>query len=79
MFNMRDPKAHGERWRLFSQGFSKSTILNRKSQSKPEFVLQLLRSNEMFLPVRRHTEMMDTDANDVVCELFFGQDFEALA
>jgi hypothetical protein len=51
MFNMRDPKPHGERRRLFSQGFSKSTILNRKSQSKPEFVLQLLRSDEMFLLV----------------------------
>jgi hypothetical protein len=27
MFNMRNPKSHGERRRLFSQGFSKSTML----------------------------------------------------
>ena len=27
MFNMCDLKPHGEHWRLFSQGFSESTIL----------------------------------------------------
>ena len=32
MFNMRDPKPHRERWKLFSQGFSKSTILKWEEQ-----------------------------------------------
>jgi hypothetical protein len=47
MFSMLDPKPHGVRRRLFSQGFSKSTILNGKSRSKQRSVLPLPRSNEM--------------------------------
>ena len=80
MFSMLDPKPHGVHRSLFSQGFSKSAILKWKSRSKQGSVPAVAK-------IQRDASAGSADilkwwtlvANDVACELFFGEDFNALA
>ena len=79
VFAMIDPKVHGVRRRLFAQGFSKSSILRWEETIKTKVLTAVTKIERDALAgsadILKWWTLM---ANDVICEVAFGEDFDAM-